>query len=387
VTAYLLDRQQGIRRSPRRRHHALSLQLPTLEWSRTHAWQGAPFCACVFECEDCACVRFFILEPLIKYHLLYVFCLRDVYLNARSLLRRAESQMSNQLAVIAGLETEKIQMQVPLLFCWGFCCCFRLAKVRFRPDFIVYHECPDKKGGCQEKLVQVQGRLDELQSGLTEAGVAGKHDLLLLTDQARSVIASSSCCACRLCMSFCACERYLMFWQDRGARVSKAFQCFQLVCISRFLGTQTSQLHERIKQLSADLDHKKNENEIQEKVFSNAASESKQTVACRPSNLTHRLCVRAQFSLVSFSDDWCPSLPCYSLHTQTRTHMYPFAYSRCYSTSRRKQSRKCNSSRLRFRCLSMNPALSRPNSFFPTRPASVLSMSMSRMLKIDLNCK
>ena len=75
--------------------------------------------------------------------------------------------------------------------------------------------------------MQMQGRLDELQSGLTEAGVANKHDLLLLTDQARSVIATSLCCAGRLCMSFCACERYLMFWKDRGARVSKAFQNFQ----------------------------------------------------------------------------------------------------------------------------------------------------------------
>jgi hypothetical protein len=152
----------------------------------------------------------------------------NVLLNAKSLLRHAESQMSNQLAVIAGLETEKTQMQVPLLFCWGFCCFFRLARVRFSPDFIVCHECTDKKGSCQGKLLQVQGRLDELKSGLTEAGVADKHDLLLLTDQARSVIASSSCCAGRLCMSFCACERYLMFWKDSGAGVSKAFQIFNL---------------------------------------------------------------------------------------------------------------------------------------------------------------
>ena len=58
--------------------------------------------------------------------------------------------MNNQLAAIAGLHAEKIQMQ--------------------------------------EKLAQVQAQLDELQGGLTEAGVADKHDLLLLAGQAKSVM-------------------------------------------------------------------------------------------------------------------------------------------------------------------------------------------------------
>ena len=58
--------------------------------------------------------------------------------------------MNTQLAAVAGLHAEKMQMQ--------------------------------------EKLAKIQGQLDELQCGLNEAGVADKHDLLLLAERARSVM-------------------------------------------------------------------------------------------------------------------------------------------------------------------------------------------------------